>query len=94
MPPTKKSTAPRKDRTYIMTCSDCREFWKEMYTEDRTALVNEFKEYLDERLETRKVIVERVTRHDKIISWLIISACVQGLSIISILGYLLIIQPK
>lgn len=79
----------RTDKTYIMTCSECREFWKDILNEDRKSMVDEFKEYIKESFETRQDIQETQLRHSKVLSWLIIYSIIQGLTTISIIFYLI-----
>ena len=87
MPPKKDKSRP--DKTFIMTCSECREFWAEILNQDREQLIKDFKDYIDEKLETKPLITARLKRHDKILSWIIIALCFQGMAILGIYAYIL-----
>lgn len=80
----------REDKTYPeMDHSDYRKLYKELLTEDREYYVVKFSDIIDEKLETKKILVQRVDRHSKILSWLIISNVLQGATILGIVIYLL-----
>jgi len=73
------------DKEHIMTCTECRLFYKEMITEDRDALKEDFRAIIKEEWQCSIRTVERVNRLERVQSWLIVSGSIAWLAIIYLL---------
>lgn len=78
------------DREHIVTCTDCRKFYKEMIAEDRDDLKEDFRTIVKEEWQNSVNTIERVTRIEKLQSWIIVGQFAQGLGTIYLIYKILI----
>jgi hypothetical protein len=67
---------------HSITCTECREIYREMLNEDREAFIEKYREILQEELQTSGKIKDQVDRLENTVSWLIVVCIAQTLAII------------
>lgn len=66
-------------KEHNITCTECRQYTREMLNEDRDAISSTFRQIIREEWQTSIQIKERVKRLEKSLSWVII---IQGVNIL------------